>query len=127
VAQEALLRAASQPGLDLSRAKSYLAKIAANLVIDLHRRSITENRLRAHAGLAAGAQADDEVVEDRDLARVATRLVSGLAPELRAILLLRRDGASWSQVGAALGEPPARAEMRYRRAMQPLRRRLSTC
>jgi len=127
VAQEALLRAASQPGLDLSRAKSYLAKIAANLVIDLHRRSVKEDRLRSHAGLAADAQADDEQVEDRNLAQVASRLVSDLAPELRTILFLRRDGASWSQVGATLGEPPARAEMRYRRAMQPLRRRLSTC
>lgn len=127
VAQEALLRAASHAGLDLGRAKSYLAKIAANLVVDLHRRSTKEERLRLHAGLAPSPQVDSEMVEDRDLAQRASRLVSGMAPDLRTILFLRRDGATWSQVGRTLGEPPARAEMRYRRAVSPLRRLLRTC
>jgi RNA polymerase sigma factor (sigma-70 family) len=127
VAQEAMLRAASNPGLDLGRVRSYLAKIAANLVIDLHRRSVKEQQLRAHTALEPCPQAESEAVEDRDLARQATRIVSGLAPELRTILLLRRDGATWSQVGRTLGEPPATAEMRYRRAVLPLRRRLQTC
>lgn len=127
VVQEALLRAASHPGLDLSRAKSYLAKIVVNLVIDLHRRSVKEDRLRAHTSLVPVPQLDSEVVEDRDLARRATQLVSAMAPEVRTILRLRRDGATWSQVGKILGEPPAKAEMRYRRAMRPLRLRLRIC
>lgn len=127
VVQEALLRAASHPGLDLNRAKSYLAKIVVNLVIDLHRQSAKEDRLRTHAGLVPSPQLDNEVVEDRDLARQATQLVSAMAPELRTILFLRRDGATWTQVGQMLGEPPTKAEMRYRRAMRPLRQRLRTC
>jgi RNA polymerase sigma-70 factor (ECF subfamily) len=128
VAQEALLRAAGNPDLDLGRAHSYVAKVAVNLVIDLHRRATREQRLCSHAGLAPQQCHYDqqvEEIEERDVARQAARLVSRLAPELRDILLLRRDGATWSQVGAELGQPPATAEMRYRRAMLPLRRRLS--
>jgi RNA polymerase sigma factor (sigma-70 family) len=126
VAQEALMRAANNPELDPQRVRSYLAKVAANLVVDLHRRSTKERALRAHAGLAPSPRvADEEEVEERDLARYAKQLVSRLAPDLRSILLLRRDGATWPQVGAVLGEAPSTAEMRYRRAMVPLRRRLS--
>jgi RNA polymerase sigma factor (sigma-70 family) len=124
VAQEALLRAVSQPGLELNRAHSYLAKIAANLVTDLHRRAAKEQRLRTHAGLMPRPCPSDEDVEERDLARQAVQLVSDLAPDLRSILLLRRDGATWPQVGEKLGQHPATAEMRYRRAMLPLRRQL---
>lgn len=127
VVQEALLRAASHPGLDLSRAKSYLSKIVVNLVTDLHRRSAKEDQLRAHASLVPSPQDDSELVEDRDLARQATQLVARMAPELRAILMLRRDGATWKQVGKILGEPPTKAEMRYRRAMRPLRQQLCIC
>jgi RNA polymerase sigma factor (sigma-70 family) len=126
VAQEALLRAASYPGLDLTRARSYLAKIAANLVVDLHRRSARDERLRLHAGLVPPPRVDSEAVEDRDLAQRATQFVSDMTPELRTILFRRRDGATWSQIGQELGEPPARAEMRYRRAVLPLRQRLRT-
>jgi RNA polymerase sigma-70 factor (ECF subfamily) len=125
VAQEALLRAASQPGLDLDRAFSYLAKITSNLVLDLHRRARKEQLLRTHAGLASRPCPPDEDVEERDLARHAARLVSSLAPELRSILFLRRDGATWPQVGAKLGQRAATAEMRYRRAMLPLRQQLA--
>jgi RNA polymerase sigma-70 factor (ECF subfamily) len=124
VAQEALLRAASHPGLDLARAYSYLAKVASNLVIDMHRRSAREQQLRTHAGLIPRPCPSDEDVEERDLARHAARLVSNLPPDLRSILFLRRDGATWSQVGAQLGQRPTTAEMRYRRAMLPLRRQL---
>lgn len=125
VAQEALLRAASHPSLDPSRARSYVAKIAANLVIDLRRQLAKDKVLRTHTSLAPTAPPADEEVEDRDLARQALQLLSGMDAGIHAILVLRRNGATWSQVGEQLGEAPATAEMRYRRAMTPLRRRLS--
>jgi RNA polymerase sigma-70 factor (ECF subfamily) len=124
VAQEALLRAASNPQLDLDRAHSYLAKVATNLVIDLHRRAVKEQALCTHAGLMPRPCPSDEEVEERDLARQAARLAATLPADLRSILLLRRDGATWPQVGKQLGQHPATAEMRYRRAMTPLRRQL---
>jgi RNA polymerase sigma-70 factor (ECF subfamily) len=126
VAQEALLRAASNPRLDLDRAHSYLAKVATNLVVDLHRRAVKEQALCTHAGLMPRPCPSDEEVEERDLARQAARLAATLPPDLRSILLLRRDGATWPQVGKQLGQHPATAEMRYRRAMMPLRRQLGT-
>jgi len=129
LAQEALLRAASQPGLDPARVHSYLAKVVMNLAIDLHRRAAKEKALLAHASLAPrprSAEEEVEQVDQRSLAQHAVRLVSGLPARQRDILLLRRDGATWSQVGAKLGEPAATAEMRYRRAVAPLRRQLRT-
>jgi len=127
VAHEALLRTVVQPGLDLDRAWSYLAKVAANLAADLHRRSAREQVLRAHAGLSPRPQPADESVEDLDLGRHAVRLVAGLEADLRDIVLLRRDGATWSQVGARVGQAPTTVEMRYRRAVAPLRRQLRPC
>lgn len=125
IAQEAMLRAAVRPELDLARVKSYLAKIVTNLVTDLHRRAAKEETLRLHAGLLPRPPDADEEVEQRQLAQHAARLVSGLAPDVRRILSRRGDGASWPQISAELGERRAAIEMRYRRAVLPLRQQLA--
>lgn len=124
IAQEALLRTARIPRLELDRAHSYLAKVTANLVTDAHRRAARDRALQHHAALAACPERVDEDVIDRDLARHAAQLVSRLAPPVREILRLRQAGATWPQVGARLGQSPASTEMRYRRAMTDLRQRL---
>lgn len=124
VAHEALLRAATHPALDPGRARSFLAKIASNLVTDLHRRAAKEQVLSAHAALMPRPQPAMEEIEERALADHARRLVAGLDPQLRGILRRRSDGATWPQIGTELGQRKDAVEIRYRRAITPIRRQL---
>ena len=125
VASEAIIRAYKQPALDISRARAYLAKITSNMVIDLGRLASRDRLLRTHAALAPRLDAATDEVEDRALARHAERLVAQLDGDIRLIIRWRGQGESWRQIAARLGQRKGTVEMRYRRAITPIRRRLT--
>ena len=125
VASEAIIRAYTQPALDVSRARAYLAKIASNMVIDLRRLASRDRLLHTHAALAPRPGAATDEVDDRALARYAERLVDQLDGDVRQIIRWRGEGESWRQIATRLGQRKETVEMRYRRAITPVRRHLT--
>ncbi|MBN6054247.1 sigma-70 family RNA polymerase sigma factor, partial [Nonomuraea sp. RK-328] len=124
VVQDALLRTAAFPGLMEERAWPFLATVTARLVVDHHRRTANDQVLRRHAALMPRPCGFEDAVADWDEGRRAETLIARLAPRIRHLIRLRMDGATWAQIGVSHGESAAAVEMRYRRALAPVRRAL---
>ncbi|MEV0597375.1 RNA polymerase sigma factor [Nonomuraea cavernae] len=122
VVQDALLRTATFAGLVEERAWPFLATVTARLVVDHHRRTARDQALRHHAALMPRPHGFEDAVADWDEARRAATLIARLGPEIRHLVRLRMEGATWVQIGVARGESAAAVEMRYRRATAPVRR-----
>ncbi|MFF5111373.1 RNA polymerase sigma factor [Streptosporangium sp. NPDC000509] len=122
VVQDALLRTATFANLMEERAWPFLATVTARLVVDHHRRTARDQLLSRHAALMPRPHEFEEAVADGDEARRAATLIARLDPEIRHLLRLRMEGATWGQIGGARGESAAAVEMRYRRATAPVRR-----
>ncbi|MEU8323848.1 sigma-70 family RNA polymerase sigma factor [Nonomuraea sp. NPDC048881] len=125
VVQDALLRTATFAGLEEERAWPFLATVTARLVVDHHRRTARELVLRRHAALMPRPHGFEDAVADGDEARRAAPLIALLDPEIRHVVRLRMEGATWGQIGVARGESAAAVEMRYRRATAPVRRAMN--
>ncbi|HVA88909.1 MAG TPA: RNA polymerase sigma factor [Chloroflexota bacterium] len=112
--------------------KSWLFRIAANLITDRHRAQRPEQPLetpppgydegvafepadpKSEADLAAWEQAED-----------FSRLIAGLTPEQRAVVRLRFvEGLPMADIAAQVGRTEGAVKMLLMRALQNLRRRL---
>lgn len=140
-AQEAMLRAwQAWPSLrDPSVARGWLLRIAANVCKDWQRGRFGTNRrlnlpLEPSAGDNTGAgEADlalavlggDPGASDAAASLDLRAAVNALPPELRVVVALRHyAGMDATEIGAALGIPPATVRTRLRRALLALRERL---
>jgi RNA polymerase sigma-70 factor (ECF subfamily) len=130
-AQEALLRAwQAWPSLrDRSAARGWLLRITANVCKDWQRGRFGTRRLRDapladnDEGLAllGGDPGASDAAASLDL-RAA---VNALEPGLRVVVVLRHyAGLDATEIGVALGMPPATVRTRLRRALALLREQL---
>lgn len=113
LAQEAYVRLLRLDRKDLIREPlPYLYRIAANLLheFELKRRAEVEGLRRLYEeqvgtdDQASSAQAAEEGVVSRELAR----LLSGLSPKCRAVLVLhRRDGMTYDEIAERIGISPS--------------------
>jgi RNA polymerase sigma factor (sigma-70 family) len=125
VAHHALLRAAEHLRLDERAPWPYLATIALNRVVDLHRRADRDLTLRHHAGLVPRQRSFEDDVENRtDVGRLLRYLLAMENAETVALMLRRADGLTWRELGEEWGRSESFVETRVRRAMLRLRRRL---
>jgi RNA polymerase sigma-70 factor, ECF subfamily len=134
-AQEAMLRAwQAWPTLrDPSVARGWLLRIAANVCKDWQRGRFGTRR-RTNLPLIEGDGAGDEALAlldgDPGASDAAASLdlraaVNALPAELRVVVALRHyAGMDATEIGAALGIPPATVRTRLRRALLALRERL---
>lgn len=132
-AQEAMLRAwQAWPTLrDPSVARGWLLRIAANVCKDWQRgRFGTRRRMNLPLIAGEGDEALAVLNGDPGASDAAASLdlraaVNALPPELRIVVALRHyAGMDATEIGAALGIPPATVRTRLRRALLALRERL---
>jgi RNA polymerase sigma factor (sigma-70 family) len=125
VAHHALLRAAEHLQLDERAPWPYLATIATNRLVDIHRRASRDLTLRHHAGLVPRQRSFEDDAENRtDLRRLLRSLSAMENTETVALVLRRADGLTWRELGEEFGRSESFVETRVRRAMLKLRRRL---
>src|SRR5579871_249049 len=133
-AQEALTRAwQAWPSLrDTAAFRSWLLRITVNVCRDWQRgRFGTSRRLMepldaAEADDLVATIGDDPGASDHTAALDLRAALQQLAPEYRVVVALRYYvGMDASEVGAALGVPPATVRTRLRRALALLREHLS--
>jgi RNA polymerase sigma-70 factor (ECF subfamily) len=138
VLQELWLRAARAPAGPVGNGRAYLYRIAQNLVLDRAR----ERRRRTARDLAwhrdalgappdaadppdVGADAEREMIEREEAARLASAIASLPEGARRAFRLHKIDGLKHSEVAAALGISVSGVEKHIALAMKHLRRVLA--
>jgi RNA polymerase sigma-70 factor, ECF subfamily len=128
ILQEVFLRAARRPelGMPMGEARSWLFRMAHNLVIDGHRRAGAQARAMERAAkepmsfFAPHADPDKQAFRDAVAAAMAT-----LPEEQRAVVHLKLwEFLSFSEIGEALGLSPNTAASRYRYALDKLQTQL---
>jgi RNA polymerase sigma-70 factor (ECF subfamily) len=128
ILQEVFLRAARRPelGMPMGEARSWLFRLAHNLVIDGHRRAGTQARAMERVAkepmslFAPQADPDKEAFREAVAAAMAT-----LPEEQRAVVHLKLwEDFSFSEIGEALGLSPNTAASRYRYALDKLQAQL---
>jgi RNA polymerase sigma-70 factor (ECF subfamily) len=114
--------------------RSWLFRIAANLIADRHRAPVAEVPLRRHAseGEDAAEPLDledphaEEDITSWERAEAFARLVEGLTPEQRTVVHLRFvDGLPIADIAAKMARSEGSIKMLLMRALQNLRRTMA--
>lgn len=133
--QEAVIRAwQAEPSLHgIAAVRPWLVRITINVCRDWHRgrfgtrRRLTEALPDRDSDNAFAVIGDDPGTSDHTDAMDLRRAVGTLDRDLRVVVALRYyAGLDATEIGAALGMPPATVRTRLRRALGLLRERLAT-
>lgn len=124
--QEAIIRCAVAPDVDLARVGALLTTITVRLCVDVHRSHACAGRAysRLESATTTFVPADDDAVCDRvDAARVAPSL-DRLGARERAVIEARAAGFGPAEAARALGITVKAAESAFTRARVKIRRQL---
>lgn len=128
ILQEVFFRVVRRPelGMPFDEAKSWLFRLAHNLVIDLHRRAGTRARTLERIAVEFVTPFAPHIDPDEQAFRNAVAAaMAELPPEQRAVVHLKLwENLSFSEIGRALGLNPNTAASRYRYALDKLQGRL---
>jgi RNA polymerase sigma-70 factor (ECF subfamily) len=119
--QEAFVRIAAMPQVDVDRVGSLVSTVVANLAVDEHRRRMRSRRTLARMHDSEVEVARDDEVCDAHEARWLWSLRGQLAPQDRRVLELRARGLSLREVAAELGITYKGAENALGRARAKMR------
>jgi RNA polymerase sigma-70 factor (ECF subfamily) len=128
ILQEVFLRVARRPelGMPFGEAKSWLFRLAHNLVIDFHRRAGTRARTLERVCEEPVSPFVPNPDPDEQAFREAVAAAMGTLPEeQRAVVHLKLwENLSFSEIGRALDLSPNTAASRYRYALDKLQTQL---
>jgi len=128
--QEAFLRLLGAPTEDVRDLRSYLFRIAGNIVIDEHRRRVRVGALIDFSVALDASAPDPSPSPDAALMSAETlaeleRALSDLSPRSREVLLLHKfEGLSYSEIADRLGIAKNTVMVHMANAMSTLRHRL---
>jgi RNA polymerase sigma factor (sigma-70 family) len=125
LAQEAYARACKNPPATVDNARSYMSKALRSAAVDAHRKSDREPPLHFDSEALSGeAESPQEVTvpgtEEDATGRddLIEEFAAQLPPHLSAtLLLLFRDGCSYSEVAMQMGVSEATVKLRRRKAV----------
>lgn len=126
LAQEAFLRLWERgPEGPETASKVWLFRVATNLARDQARMERTRHRILGALPSPPPIPSPEGEVERRQVAEAVHRVLKGLSPRDRALLLLRHEGFTYREVAEAVGVAPgsvgtllARAQRRFVRALE---------
>jgi RNA polymerase sigma-70 factor, ECF subfamily len=117
--QEIHLRVVERPPAVAGSLRSWACRVATHLALDSHRRA--RRRARAEGRLRALREASPEAA-DLELKEAVRQGLGGLAPQLRAIVVLRFYAElTVPQIAAALEMPEGTVKSQLHRAVAQLR------
>jgi RNA polymerase sigma-70 factor (ECF subfamily) len=128
VLQEVFCKIVARPGiLEGARdERAFLLRLSHNLAVDLMRRRSTREKVNgqlANEGLNLFAASQD--ADEERLRGALSEALKELPPEQRAVAHLKLwEGATFGEIGKALGISANTAASRYRYAIDKLRRQL---
>jgi RNA polymerase sigma factor (sigma-70 family) len=121
--QEAIVKVVPRPELDEARIGALLATVVKRRAIDMHRRA--RSAARASQRLETIATQDvagpDDALCDRDEAEWSARVVKGLPPLQRRVLVARAQGRSWNEIAAEMSTSVKAVESAVSRARAAVR------
>jgi RNA polymerase sigma factor (sigma-70 family) len=122
VASTVLIRVWEKPPARIDACWPYLARSVVNEVSDRRRRLLRERTLRQRMFVRSDVPSDEERVTDSIEARrlMATLAEMNPGPTL-AMIRLRIQGDTWSDIGATFGMSPSTVQARVRRALRSAR------
>lgn len=126
--QDAIIRCALAPDVDVTRVGALLTTITVRLCVDMHRSQACATRAFGRLGsvTAASLPAEDDAVCDRlDAARVAPSL-DLLGKRERAVVEARAAGLRPAETARVLGITVKAAECAFARARTKIRRQMGT-
>lgn len=109
-------------GGEIRNVKAFLFRTARNLIIDKYRKKKTES-----LDSMTDAGFDPEYIEDREIgdtvdAEIAMKLLDGLPPDYREVILMRYvEEMSVGEISEALGERAGNVSVKLHRAMSKLK------